>query len=469
MSIRSESLPYGGQIAYPLLDLLRRNGMNAQLILSEGQPMLQVQSHDSPVLQYKLSEMQFDALAQGGTNFLNRRAYDTFNKIVGNDFDLPATYVAARNVGSRVNMTPYFRMGRTSPGEIRRGDEGYHYKGQFSHDAAPTQTVDSLVSLQSVFPKIAVSEFRQTTPAIPYSRLITSDVYFTNDRWQEVLRSHGVIVDVEKNTLTIQPRNSKLDFYYDLNAEDVKRLTDNSLSSTSIQQRLDIINGVIASDFDDKITAEMLDEQEVISLKVKPESLWQSMSQQVNNMFGESMRPPDNLSQQPLDERKGWYREGRHGREVEVGDIWVEKNEQPDDKVTYKMSAVINGEVISHEINKRQFDRFLAVDDYQRQRMMSKIFDEVDLKTRPERRGFNIGAFVAAGLTAISEATGIGAEIAHNIEHIRHPHSAPDLYAEVHGTGRIFFKPGVDSPQDIAQRAFEAGMNAGMYGGGPRR
>ncbi len=24
-------------------------------------------------------------------------------------------------------------------------------------------------------------------------------------------------------------------------------------------------------------------------------------------------------------ERKGWYREGKHGRKVEVGDIWVEK------------------------------------------------------------------------------------------------------------------------------------------------
>lgn len=26
-----------------------------------------------------------------------------------------------------------------------------------------------------------------------------------------------------------------------------------------------------------------------------------------------------------MNERKGWYREGKHGREVEVGDIWVER------------------------------------------------------------------------------------------------------------------------------------------------
>ena len=79
---------------------------------------------------------------------------------------------------------------------------------------------------------------------------------------------------------------------------------------------------------------------------------------------------------QALNESKGWYREGKHGREVEVGDIWVEKiksltNEQTaltskassdeqkgkqkekDSEVTYKMSAVINGTVVSHEISKK--------------------------------------------------------------------------------------------------------------------
>ena len=110
------------------------------------------------------------------------------------------------------------------------------------------------------------------------------------------------------------------------------------------------------------------------------------------------------------------------------------------------MSAVINGEVVTHEINKKQYDKFMAVDDYQRQRMMSKIFHEVDMKTRPEmRQGFNLGAFLGAGLTAISDATYLGADIAHNVEHIKHPHSAPEVHQEVHGTGRIYVKPGVDS------------------------
>ena len=75
---------------------------------------------------------------------------------------------------------------------------------------------------------------------------------------------------------------------------------------------------------------------------------------------------------------------------------------------------------------------------------------------------FSVGAFLAAA----GEATYLGADIAHNVEHIRHPHYAPDVYHEVHGTGRIYVKPGVDSPQDIASRAFEAGLNQGIHGPG---
>ena len=149
----------------------------------------------------------------------------------------------------------------------------------------------------------------------------------------------------------------------------------------------------------------------------------------------------------------------------------VKDGVQQPKKMKYRMCAVINGEVISHEISKKQYDKFMVVDDYQRQRMMSKVFGEVELKTRPEARShFNFGAFLFAGLEAAREATFLGADISHNIEHIRHPHiGAPTIYNEVHGTGRIYVKPGVDSPQDIASRAFEAGLNQGIHGRGMGR
>ena len=542
MSIRSESLPMRGRLSYQLEDLLRRNGMSAQLAVEDGKYKLLVQGHDSPLLQYNISEQQFHALGDGGTNYANKKAYNVFNGIVGKDFDLPSSFVAARNVNGRVAMGLHgYRVGvgeygrpmpfrphafgpgflgwmprqqagfhlrrvgdvpmvvehpdgRIRPGELKSGGYGYYYKGGVTQ---AQEVADPLRDLQTYFPPVQTCQ-RPSEPAKPYKELITSDVYFTNEKWQEVLSSHGIIIDADKKLLTIQSSGTQQDFVYDLTEEEVKKLTENSLKNVPLQERLDILNHVISGDFKDSITKDMLNSKERISITLKPE-VEQELNVQAQQRglqtvdvipyplqeqqhFAPTLNPEEGyVNGAELaegNERKGWYREGNHGREVEVGDIWVEKGQpersqqqetQPkkDDKnneqVTYRMSAVINGQVVSHEISKKQYDKFLAVDDYQRQRMLSKVFNEVDLKTRPElRQGFNLGAFLAAA----GEATYLGADIAHNVEHIRHPHYAADVYHEVHGTGRIYAKPGVDSPQDIASRAFEAGLNQGIYGHG---
>ena len=546
MSIRSESLPYRGRLSYQLEDLLRRNGMSAQLAVEEGKYKLLVQGHDSPLLRYDISEQQFRALGDGGANYANKKAYNTFNSIVGKNFDLPSSFVAARNVNGRVAMglhgyrvgvgeygrpfpmrphafgagflgwmprqQPGFHLrrigdvpmvvehadGRIRPGELRSGGYGYYYKGG---QQPANQVADPLRDLQTYFPPVQTRP-RPTEPAKPYKELITSDVYFTNEKWQEVLSSHGIVIDADKKLLTIQSTGTQQDFVYDLTEEEVKKLTDNSLKAVPLQERIDLLNHVISGDFKDSITKDMLNSTEHISITLKPE-VEQSLVQQQQVLNHQVDVIPDPLQQQQHlapslnpedgyvngqdleegDERKGWYREGKHGRSVEVGDIWVEKvqpqkaegeaaqsDDQKNNQVTYRMSAVINGQVVSHEISQKLYDKFMAVDDYQRMRMLSKVFKEVDLKTRPEmRQGFNLGAFLAAGLTAARDATYLGADIAHNVEHIKHPHYAPDVYHEVHGTGRIFFKPGVDSPQDIASRAFEAGLNQGIYGHGMGR
>ena len=542
MSIRSESLPMRGRLSYQLEDLLRRNGMSAQLAVEDGKYKLLVQGHDSPLLQYNISEQQFRALGDGGTNYANKKAYNVFNGIVGKDFDLPSSFVAARNVNGRVAMGLHgYRVGvgeygrpmpfrphafgpgflgwmprqqagfhlrrvgdvpmvvehpdgRIRPGELKSGGYGYYYKGGVTQ---AQEVADPWRDLQTYVPPVQTRP-RPSEPAKPYKELITSDVYFTNEKWQEVLSSHGIIIDADKKLLTIQSSGTQQDFVYDLTEEEVKKLTENSLKNVPLQERLDILNHVISGDFKDSITKDMLNSKERISITLKPE-VEQELNVQAQQRGLQTVDViPDPLQEQQHfaptlnpeegyvngaelaegNERKGWYREGNHGREVEVGDIWVEKGQpersqqqetQPkkDDKnneqVTYRMSAVINGQVVSHEISKKQYDKFLAVDDYQRQRMLSKVFNEVDLKTRPElRQGFNLGAFLAAA----GEATYLGADIAHNVEHIRHPHYAADVYHEVHGTGRIYAKPGVDSPQDIASRAFEAGLNQGIYGHG---
>lgn len=535
MSIRSEAMPYRGDLSYYLQEVLRKNGMKAQLAVVNDKYHLLVQGHDSPMLDYPVSEKQFRALADGGTNYSNKKAYATFNSIVGKDFDVPSSFVAARNVNGRVVMglhgyregfeerhphafgrgflgwTPrqqpglhLRRMagvamspmvvehadGRLRPGELKSGGYGYYYKGRSE------QASDPLKDMQTCFPPVQVRT-RPQEPAKPYKELITSPVYFTNEKWQEVLSSHGIVLDEDKKTMTIQSTGTQQDFIYDLTDDEVKKLTANSLKAASLKERLNILNNVISGDFKDKITMDMLNSKERISIGLKPE-VESSLARQRNDDTLQVVQDPlasvqhvaptldpdkgyvNGADLEKMNERKAWYREGKHGREVDVGDIWVEKNPLPqpqskegnkdeskENKFTYKMCAVINGEVVSHAIDKKQYDKFMAVDDYQRQRMMSKIFHEVDMKSRPElRNGFNLGAFLGAGLTALSEATYLGADIAHNVEHIKHPHPSPEVHSEVHGTGRIYVKPGVDSPQSIAERAFDAGLNAGLHHGG---
>ena len=149
----------------------------------------------------------------------------------------------------------------------------------------------------------------------------------------------------------------------------------------------------------------------------------------------------------------------RHGREVMVEDIQVAPSEQ---EGKYKMTAIINGESISHEITQKQYDKFMAVDDYHRMKLFSKVFNEVDMKSRGDGVGLGtkIGAALLAGLRMAGDVTYGAADIVHNIEHIKEPHAGPEIYVEQHcAHPRPYFKPGVDTPMDVAARNFEAAMN----------
>lgn len=127
-----------------------------------------------------------------------------------------------------------------------------------------------------------------------------------------------------------------------------------------------------------------------------------------------------------LNYKKGFYREGTHGREVTVDAIKVEPD--PQKEGNYKMTAVINGQSITHDISQKQYDKFLAVDDYQRLRMFSKVFNEVDMKIRPEHKP-NVGAMLMAGLVGITQAAHMVTDIAMGMPPgPRPPRMAPEIY-----------------------------------------
>ena len=142
-----------------------------------------------------------------------------------------------------------------------------------------------------------------------------------------------------------------------------------------------------------------------------------------------------------FNERKAFYRERAHGREVEVGNIQVD----PTANGKYKMTAVINGQTISHEITQKQYDKFLAVDDYHRMQLFSKIFNEVDIKTRPGE-GHNLGAALLAALVVGGEVMRDGLSVPHE--------PRPEIYET--RTGPVYHKAGVVSPADVAAANFRS-------------
>lgn len=547
MPVRRDTNPRPLELAPELQEILYRNGMQAHVVASSNGFGLMVQGHDSPVLQYPITEKQLKALTGWGTNTANRKAYNTFASIVAADFDMPKDFVHARNANGRVVMglhgyrigvgeygriaprhmpphmhsfphgphapLPYMPIphmmgygflgwtprqqagfhlrriggdlyypgapmvpnrpdGRMKPGELQSGGYGFYYKGHMTAPVAQSRQ-DVLADLQTVLQPVE-SRQRPTAPAVPYNKAITSDVYFSNEKWQEVLVSHGLIVDAADKTLTVQSSSVEADLRYNLTDEEVAILTSNSIQDNPVSQRIDTLNNVLAEDFADKISMEHLNSDRLADIKLHPE-----VNEDLNRQLGAQEQyvqqldaaPDVQVRQEPglranlpeggvvmdgndlayIDSGKGWFREGRHGREVTVDDIRVEpvSDREKEGEMKYRMTAVIDGEVVSHEISRKQYDKFMAVDDLHRMKLFSKIFNEVDMK---DRYPVGLGTKIAAALTA-------GLVVTHDILH--GPHHAPAIFMEGHHGPMppVYFKPGVDTPADVAARQFDAMIN----------
>lgn len=478
--------------------------------------------------------------------------------------------------------------GRIKPGELRSGGYGFYYKGQ------QRETSVDVLDRIAIEPKLKPLEAapRSQGQGIPFSQAIDANSEVTNafskDKFLEVMASHGIVIDEQKKTLTIQSNLSKVDLQYDLTPEELQKLTAASLkgaNGVSLDDRLAVINDVIKKDFDTPVTKDMLETKELVSLDLKPEvraeveapfieqerrmeeqrrlaearaernAIEQRIEQDPNAISGRQIQAilgnkgwfqpvdhgremyvgeirvdktaagayvmtaeingrllahtisekqfnkfldlddahrlkmfddvfkeveiksahgrslydddmylahdgqtvvtgqdidiahattnsVDGAALQEFNEKKGFYRERANGREVEVGNISV--NPMEDGK--YKMTAVINGQAISHEITQKQYDKFLAVDDYHRMQLFSKIFDEVDMKTRPGQ-GTNIGAAILAALVVTGEvmSEGLG----------RPPRPRPELY-ESRMPPTVYTKEGVVNAADIAAANFRS-------------
>ncbi len=543
MSVRKNTNPRALNLSPELQEILQRNGMKAQIAQTQdGSFRLVVQGHDSPVMSYAITTKQLNALTDWGTNTANRKAYNTFASLVKDNFYLPKDFTHARNANGRMAMglhgyrvgageygrpaTAGWRVhgpggychpflgwsprqqegwhlrriggelyyggapmvadrpdGRMKPGELQSGGYGFYYKGDTQTISGSQQGIDPLSELQTAIQPITYTQ-RPEKEATPYSQAIASDVYFTTEKWQQVLAEHGLVVDATNKTLIVQSQNVPVDLAYDLTDEQLAVILNPDLKESSVEQRLSTINQVLSVDFSQGVTKADLESTKIIDLPLKPEvaeelntqltaqeQQYQALEQQVIEVE-QAQRPHlpedkregvinmDGHDLDILDPNKGWYREGNHGREVTVDDIRVEPSPETEGK--YKMTAIIDGKTVSHEISKKDYEKFSAIDDMHRFKMFSKIFKEVDLKTRPAdervqvQRGGDgrdnaarVFGAIFAGLAVTGEVIGLvkGGP--------GHGRPSPEFY----GGGSVYHKPGVDSPADIAHRAFEAGMN----------
>lgn len=156
---------------------------------------------------------------------------------------------------------------------------------------------------------------------------------------------------------------------------------------------------------------------------------------------------------QELNDRKGFYRERAHGREVQVENISVLPDEKKEGQ--YKMTAVINGQTITHEITQAEYDKFMTVNDMQRLKLFSKIFNEVDMKTKPGQ-GVNIGAAILAAVVTAGDMVREGVAFAGAMRDMHHRPPRPEIY--VSHQRQSYCMPGVVSPQDIAEAHFQQSM-----------
>ena len=109
------------------------------------------------------------------------------------------------------------------PGELKSGAYGFKYKGENIGVTPPTRQSQ---------PQVLVPAPRPEGLAKPLSKTVnmTSPMYFDKNSFLEVLRSHGIVIDQNKKTMTIQSSETRRDVTYDLHDEEIKKTNSCKIS-----------------------------------------------------------------------------------------------------------------------------------------------------------------------------------------------------------------------------------------------
>ena len=321
----------------------------------------------------------------------------------------------------RVAGRPYFANsapvvverpdGRLKPGELKSGSYGFYDKGNQKKDALSNLEVD-------VKPRVLERPKGKALPLKDYINGYSTLLTFSGAGFAEVLSSHGIVVDKDKKTLTIKSDGVNKNLEYTLTDEELNTILNDKLRFTdtrgkkkhvhnknapNISERLDVINKVIANDFADKITVDHLQSKDYINIKLKPETAaslgllekqanaynknidtldldMREMRQDYRTGFIDKWNSIGVVDGRTLSEDKGFYLPMNKGRRVAVGEIQAYPTNDGT-KTSYRMTAVINNQVMSHEISKDDYIKFINYDDEHRLQLFDKVFDEVKIKS----------------------------------------------------------------------------------------
>lgn len=321
----------------------------------------------------------------------------------------------------RVAGRPYFANsapvvverpdGRLKPGELKSGSYGFYDKGNQKKDALSNLEVD-------VKPRVLERPKGKALPLKDYINGYSTILTFSGAGFAEVLSSHGIVVDKDKKTLTIKSDGVNKNLEYTLTDEELNTILNDKLRFTdtrgkkkqvhnknapNISERLDVINKVIANDFADKITVDHLQSKDYINIKLKPEAAaslglletqanaynknidtldldMREMRQDYRTGFVDKWNSIGVVDGRTLSEDNGFYLPMNKGRRVSVGEIQAYPTNDGT-KTSYRMTAVINNLVMSHEISKDDYIKFINYDDEHRLQLFDKVFDEVKIKS----------------------------------------------------------------------------------------
>lgn len=321
----------------------------------------------------------------------------------------------------RVEGRPYFANsapvvverpdGRLKPGELKSGSYGFYDKGNQKKDVLSNLEVD-------VKPRVLERPKGKALPLKDYINGYSTLLTFSGAGFAEVLSSHGIVVDKDKKTLTIKSDGVNRNLEYALTDEELNTILNDKLRFTdtrgkkkqvhnknapNISERLDVINKVIANDFADKITVDHLQSKDYINIKLKPETEaalglteakaneynrnidalelnMQDMRQDYKTGFVDKWNTIGVVDGRMLPENMGFYLPMNKGRRVTVGEIQAYPTNDGE-KTSYRMTAVVNNQLMSREISKDDYNRFLNYDDEHRFQLFDKVFDEVKIKS----------------------------------------------------------------------------------------